>query len=224
LAPAGRYRRFCRRVGRHLRDASRLLLQQIERHGKQDDRSRSRRRPRNGERALHGVLRLASERSDAPVGLLALAGHPRLAPTLRALFNEPARAWSLPELARLCNMSRATLARQIQEKLAPCASDLLTDIRMTLVANELRKSSMSTGAVTEAVGYQSEDRIPARVHCAIPAKSEQCSNRRHTLAGLTCRSGSFAPTVGPNSISEEYARVLARLNLHRFQLQVHNEL
>src|SRR5216683_4305372 len=48
------------------------------------------------------VLRLASETDDAPRGLLALAGHPRLAPAVAALFNEPARAWSLPELARLC--------------------------------------------------------------------------------------------------------------------------
>jgi AraC-like DNA-binding protein len=73
-----------------------------------------------------------------------------------ALFNEPARAWSLPDLARLCNMSRATLARQFQEKLGRSASDLLTDIRMTLAANELKRSSLSTGAVAEAVGYQSE--------------------------------------------------------------------
>jgi AraC family transcriptional activator of mtrCDE len=102
------------------------------------------------------VLRLASETEDAPRGLLALAGHPRLAPAVAALFNEPARAWSLPELARLCNMSRATLARQFQEKLGRSASDLLTDIRMTLAANELKKSSLSTGAVAEAVGYQSE--------------------------------------------------------------------
>jgi AraC family transcriptional regulator, activator of mtrCDE len=102
------------------------------------------------------VLRLASEADEAPVGLLALAGHPRLAPALAALFNEPARAWSLPELARLSNMSRATLARQFQEKLGRSASDLLTDIRMTLAANELKKPSMSTGAVAEAVGYQSE--------------------------------------------------------------------
>src|SRR6266849_2513010 len=102
------------------------------------------------------VLRLASETDDAPVGLLAVAGHPRLAPALLALFNEPARAWSLPELARLCNMSRATLARQFQEKLGRSASDLLTDIRMTLAANELKRSSLSTGAVAEAVGYQSE--------------------------------------------------------------------
>jgi AraC family transcriptional regulator, activator of mtrCDE len=102
------------------------------------------------------VLRLASETDDAPTGLLALAGHPRLAPALLALFNEPARAWSLPELARLCNMSRATLARQFQERLGRSASDLLTDIRMTLAANELRKPSMSTGAVADMVGYQSE--------------------------------------------------------------------
>ena len=102
------------------------------------------------------VLRLANETDDAPRGLLALAGHPRLAPAVAALFNEPARAWSLPELARLCNMSRATLARQFQEKLGRSATDLLTDIRMTLAASELKKSSLSTGTVAEAVGYQSE--------------------------------------------------------------------
>ena len=53
-------------------------------------------------------------------------------------------------------MSRATLARQFQEKLGRSASDLLTDIRMTLAANELKRSSLSTGAVAEAAGYQSE--------------------------------------------------------------------
>jgi AraC family transcriptional regulator, activator of mtrCDE len=102
------------------------------------------------------ALRLASESEDAPRGLLALAGHPRLAPAVAALFNDPARAWSLPDLARLCNMSRATLARQFQEKLGRSASDLLTGIRMTLAANELKRSSLSTGAVAEMAGYQSE--------------------------------------------------------------------
>src|SRR6201999_1437575 len=96
------------------------------------------------------VLRLASEAEDAPVGLLALAGNPRLAPALKAMFDEPAHAWSLTKLASLCNMSRATLARQFQEKLGRSASDLLTDIRMTLASNELRKLSLSTGAVAEA--------------------------------------------------------------------------
>ena len=102
------------------------------------------------------VLRLASEVGDAPRGLLAVAGYPRLAPVVAAMFNEPARAWTLPEFAQLASMSRATLARQFQEKLGRSPSDLLTDIRMALATNELRKSSTSTGAVAEAVGYLSE--------------------------------------------------------------------
>jgi AraC family transcriptional regulator, activator of mtrCDE len=102
------------------------------------------------------TLRLASEADKPPAGLLALAGHPRLAPALAVLFHEPARPWTLPELARLCNMSRATFARHFQESLGRSANDLLTDIRMALAANELRNSSVSTGAVAETVGYQSE--------------------------------------------------------------------
>jgi AraC family transcriptional activator of mtrCDE len=102
------------------------------------------------------ALRRATETGTAPTGLLALAGFPRLAPALAALFSEPARPWSLTELARLCNMSRATLVRQFQEKLERSASELLTDIRMAIASNELRNSSMSVGAVAETVGYQSE--------------------------------------------------------------------
>jgi AraC family transcriptional activator of mtrCDE len=102
------------------------------------------------------ALRLATERSEAPVGILALASNPRLAPALSALFNEPGRAWTLPDLATRCNMSRATFIRQFQTRLGRTASDLLTDIRMTLAANELRSSSASTGAVAETAGYQSE--------------------------------------------------------------------
>lgn len=102
------------------------------------------------------TLRVASESNHAPHGLLALAGHPRLTPALTALFREPARAWTLPELARLCHMSRATLARHFQERLGRSASDLLRDIRMTVAANELRNSSASTAAIAEMVGYESE--------------------------------------------------------------------
>jgi AraC family transcriptional activator of mtrCDE len=101
------------------------------------------------------VLRLASETYDAPVGLMALAGSPRLAPALEAMIHNPQQDWTLPRLARLCNMSRATLARQFGDKLGRSASGLLTDIRMTLAATELRKPGGSTERVAETVGYQS---------------------------------------------------------------------
>lgn len=102
------------------------------------------------------TLRFASESGEAPEGLLALAGYPRLAPALDAMLHHPDQPWTLPALAQLCNMSRATFVRLFQEKLGRSASDLLTDIRMTMAANALRASSASTGAIAEQVGYLSE--------------------------------------------------------------------
>lgn len=101
------------------------------------------------------VLRVASQSDAPPPGLLALAAHPRLAPAISAMLAEPARAWTLPELAALCSMSRATFMRRFQEGLGKSASELLQDIRMSLAANELKNPVRSTEAVAEAVGYQS---------------------------------------------------------------------
>ncbi|NID14668.1 AraC family transcriptional regulator [Luteibacter yeojuensis] len=100
-------------------------------------------------------LRAASESDEAPTGLLALAGHPRLAPAVAAMFAEPARPWSLPDLAELCSMSRATFMRHFQDMLGRSAIDLLADIRMSLAANELKKPATTTESVAETVGYRS---------------------------------------------------------------------
>lgn len=102
------------------------------------------------------ALRLASEEHDAPVGLLALAGHPRLAGALAAIFNDPGHPWTLPELAGLCGMSRATFIRQVQQSLGRSAVELLTDVRMTAAANALGQTSTPVAAIGEDVGYQSE--------------------------------------------------------------------
>ena len=101
------------------------------------------------------VLRAASEAEKRPAGLLALAGHPRLAPAMEAMLADPAQPWKLPDLAALCGMSRATFMRHFQDRLGCSAVDFLTDLRMSLAANELRKPAISTEAVAESVGYQS---------------------------------------------------------------------
>jgi AraC family transcriptional activator of mtrCDE len=101
------------------------------------------------------VLRVASESEQAPAGLLALAGHPRLAPAISAMFADPARPWKLLEMADLCGMSRDTFIRRFQDKLGRSAAELLTDIRMSLAANKLKKPAITTEAVAGSVGYQS---------------------------------------------------------------------
>jgi AraC family transcriptional activator of mtrCDE len=101
------------------------------------------------------ALRAASESEQAPAGLLALAGHPRLAPAISAMLADPARPWSLPDLADLCSMSRDTFMRHFQDKLGRSAVGLLTDIRMSLAVNELKNPAMTTEAVARSVGYRS---------------------------------------------------------------------
>jgi AraC family transcriptional activator of mtrCDE len=147
------------------------------------------------------TLRVASESNDSPQGLLALAANPRLAPALSAMFHEPARAWSLPELARLCHMSRATLARHFQEQLGRSASDLLTDIRMTLAANELRISPASTVAVAEMVGYQSEAAFQRAFKQRMGVTPAQWRRGEHSseAALIPCQRQSFELRGGPDT-------------------------
>lgn len=133
------------------------------------------------------ALRLAGEAAEAPAGLLALAGHPRLAPALAELFHRPAHPWTIPELAALCNMSRATFVRQFQQRLGRSAADLLTDIRMALAASALRDLAVSTGEVAETAGYQSEaafQRVFKRHMGVTPAQyRRQASTSRLKAAG-----------------------------------------
>ncbi|WP_322030111.1 AraC family transcriptional regulator [Paraburkholderia sp. J76] len=107
--------------------------------------------------ALFGLtLRYASAGDAPPRGLLALAQRPRLQPAIDAMFEAPGKAWTLPELAALCHMSRATFARHFDEAIGRSAAEVLTDIRMTLAGRMLAQGNESVAAIGEFVGYQSD--------------------------------------------------------------------
>jgi len=102
------------------------------------------------------TLRYASEDDAPPRSLLALARRPRLQPAITAMFDEPGKPWTLPELAALCHMSRATFARHFEEALGRSAADVLTDVRMTLAGRLLAQGNAPVAEVGETVGYQSD--------------------------------------------------------------------
>ncbi|CAD6556347.1 RCS-specific HTH-type transcriptional activator RclR [Paraburkholderia hiiakae] len=107
--------------------------------------------------ALFGLtLRYASAGDAPPRGLLALAQRPRLQPAIDAMFEAPGKPWTLPELAELCHMSRATFARHFDEAIGRSAADVLTDIRMTLAGRMLAQGNESVAEIGEFVGYQSD--------------------------------------------------------------------
>jgi AraC family transcriptional regulator, activator of mtrCDE len=107
--------------------------------------------------ALFGLtLRYASAGDAPPRGLLALAQRPRLQPAIDAMFEAPGKPWTLPDLAELCHMSRATFARHFDEAIGRSATDVLTDIRMTLAGRMLAQGNQSVAEIGEYVGYQSD--------------------------------------------------------------------
>lgn len=102
------------------------------------------------------TLRFASEITRASPSLLALARWPRLQPAVLAMFDAPEQPWTLPRLAALCHLSRATLVRQFEQATGRSPGDLLTEIRMAHAVQRLGRADQSVAAIGEAVGYQSE--------------------------------------------------------------------
>jgi AraC-like DNA-binding protein len=73
--------------------------------------------------------------------------------TIRLIHEEPARAWTVAELAAEAGMSRAAYARRFGEVVGEPPMTYLTNWRLTLAADLLREPDVTVGDVAERVGY-----------------------------------------------------------------------
>jgi AraC family transcriptional regulator, activator of mtrCDE len=129
------------------------------------------------------TLRFASQGPQPPHGLLALAGRPRLQPAVSAMFESPGQPWTLDQFAALCNMSRATFVRQFQDAIGRSATDVLTEVRMTIAGRTLLQSGLSVAEIGEMVGYQSDaafQRIFKRLIGVTPARYRASGGSLHS--------------------------------------------
>lgn len=102
------------------------------------------------------LLRAWLEQAASMPGLFALLAEPRLQAALQAMLAEPAKPWTLEELAGLCHMSRATFARVFQKAAGGTPAAVLTQTRMARAASLLAQGHAPVGQIAEQVGYQSE--------------------------------------------------------------------
>jgi AraC-like DNA-binding protein len=103
---------------------------------------------------LIATLREWFARDDAP-GWYRAYEDPVVGPALRMLHHEPARPWTVAELARAVGVSRAALARRFNELVGEPPMAFLTGWRIALAADLLREPGTTIGAVAEQVGYGS---------------------------------------------------------------------
>jgi AraC-like DNA-binding protein len=80
---------------------------------------------------------------------------PRLSEALRAIHDDAAQAWTVPELAAVSGLSRAAFARNFQRALGEAPMQYLTNWRMTLARDYLRSGQPTLAQVAERTGYAS---------------------------------------------------------------------
>ena len=103
------------------------------------------------------VLRLyMNEHSEGRTGWLAGVGDRIVGAALTCLHKSPAHPWTLEELAREANTSRSVLAERFQNLVGNSPMQYLTQWRMLLAANLLRRSNTPLARVAEEVGYQTD--------------------------------------------------------------------
>ena len=101
------------------------------------------------------ILRHCIERGLARSGVLAAFQDRALASVLGAIHAEPARAWSVSELAARAGLSRTVLNERFSAVVGSAPIEYLTAWRMQLAAEWLLDRGASLDAVAARCGYES---------------------------------------------------------------------
>jgi AraC-like DNA-binding protein len=100
------------------------------------------------------LLRDLMDQKRLDFGLLAGLADPRLMKAINAMHADPARAWTLEDLATAAGMSRARFAARFRETVGTTPGAYLSDWRLS-VAQSLLRRGKPVQTVADAVGYRS---------------------------------------------------------------------
>lgn len=106
--------------------------------------------------ALVQSLRAWFRQADRAPGWFRALDDDALGAALRALHADPARPWSVADLAREAALSRSNFARRFAEVVGVPPLQYLTDWRIALAKERLRDTGDSLAAIAAGVGYASE--------------------------------------------------------------------
>jgi AraC-like DNA-binding protein len=92
---------------------------------------------------------------DAPAGLLRGLGDVRLAEAIRKIHADPARSWTMAQLAKEAALSRSAFFDRFTRNVGMPPMEYLLGWRMALAKDLLRRREIDVAEVAERVGYGS---------------------------------------------------------------------
>ncbi len=126
------------------------------------------------------MLRVHFENMQAGTGVIALLANRQTGRALAAMLADPARDWTLDELAGLAAASRASFVRLFRKVAGAPPLAFLGELRLSLAHRRLLSSRATLAEIAEAVGYQSESAL------------SRAYRRRHGMAPGAARKAQLA--------------------------------
>jgi len=129
------------------------------------------------------VLRDLMDQQRLQVGLLAGLAEPRLAKAINAMHADPARNWSLDELAATAGMSRARFAARFRDIVGLTPGSYLGEWRLG-VAQSLLRQGKPVQLVSDRVGYGSASALSRAFRAQVGLTPTEWVKQYHLRQGV----------------------------------------
>lgn len=123
----------------------------------------------------------AAPGDDSPPGLMRGLADERLAASIRAMHREPARPWTVEQLANVATLSRSAYFQRYTQAVGLPPMEYLLTWRMAIAKDLVARGRMPMEQIAERVGYSSSSSFSTafRRHVGTPPRSYA---RVHRLA------------------------------------------
>ena len=117
-----------------------------------------------------------------------------IGPVLRVLVDKPEAPWTVPQMARMANVSKSAFSERFRRLVGLPPLQYLTEIRMAKSRRLLRENDVDISEIATLVGYESPSsfsNVFKRWHGQSPIEYRRGSKReRHAVAGEGSKSSS----------------------------------
>lgn len=146
------------------------------------------------------ALRLhLAEGLQGGVGWLFALADKQMGAAINSMHEDPARRWTLQELAQCVGMSRSTFAQRFKETVGESPMEYLARWRMLLAGDRLENSRDSVAAIALSLGYESESAFSTAFKRVMGCSPRQYGRGRNQVAPVS------VPGPGPDGAARASA-------------------
>jgi AraC-like DNA-binding protein len=130
---------------------------------------------------IHALRLHFAEGLGSGVGWLFALADPQMSAAIHAIHAEPARRWTLQELAASACMSRSTFALRFKQTVGKSPMEYLTHWRMVLAGDRMAHSRDPISTIAFSLGYDSESAFSTAFKRIMGSSPRQYSRTRSAV-------------------------------------------